>query len=86
MKGLNKKSLRAFIQRRKINALALLLITFVAAVITALCAVRGFPRTDILAMVTGALVVLCLIQEIKLKKGYRTLHEFKGMRKKKKVS
>jgi len=84
MKGLNKKSLRLFIQRRKINALTLLVLTFVAAVITIVCAVQGFPRTDILMMVTAALVVLCLIQEVKLRKGYRTIREFKGMRKRKK--
>ena len=83
MKFINKKSLRGFIQRRKINALGLIIITFFSAVTTTLCALRGFPRTDILAMVTAALIVLCLIQELKLKKSFRTLHAFKGHKKKK---
>jgi len=85
MKGLNKKSLRAFIQRRKINALGLLVLTFASAIITILCALRGFARTDILAMVTAALVILCLIQEVKLKRSFRTIPSFKGSRKKRKL-
>ena len=69
MKGFNKEILRTFIQRRKINALALLSITLLCALITIVCAVTGFPRTDILGLVTILLVVLCFVQEIKLRKG-----------------
>jgi len=83
MKIFNKKSLQAFIMRRKINALGLLVITFSTAIITAICALRGFARTDILATVTVLLVILCLIQEIKLRKTFRTIPSFKGVRKKK---
>ena len=83
MKVFNKEWLRAFIQRRRINALALLIITFACALITILCAIRGFARTDILGMVTILLVVLCFIQEFKLRRGFRTLKSFKGSRKKK---
>jgi len=82
MKKINKVKLRAFIQRRKINALGLLMITFMSAVTTIICAMRGFARTDILVMVTAALIVLCMIQEVKLRKGFRTIPSFKGARKK----
>lgn len=85
MKGINKDLLRAFIQRRKINALALLTITFLCALITVICAVVGFPRTDILGVVTILLVVLCFIQEYKLRRSYRTIKSFKGSAKKKKA-
>ena len=84
MKGFNKEILRTFIQRRKINALALLSITLLCALITIVCAVTGFPRTDILGLVTILLVVLCFVQEIKLRKGYRTIRSFKGSGKKRK--
>jgi len=82
MKAFNKARLRAFIQRRKINALALLIITFACALITIICAVRGFARTDILGVVTILLVILCFIQEYKLRRSYRTIKSFKGSRKK----
>ena len=85
MKGFNKTSLRAFIQRRKINALTLLVITFLCAVITVICAVRGHAHTDVLCTVTILLVALCFIQEIKLRKSYRTMKSFKGSLKKKKA-
>lgn len=84
MKGFHKEKLRAFIMRRKINAMGLLVITLMTAVITIFCAVRGFARTDILATVTVLLVLLCFIQEIKMRKGFRTIRSFKGSRKKKK--
>lgn len=84
MKGLNKKSLRAFIRRRKINALTLLAMTFLCAVVTVLCALIGHEHTDILCMVTILLVILCLIQEVKLRRSYRTMKSFKGSLKKKK--
>jgi len=83
MKGINKERLRLFIQRRKINALGLLVLTLASAIITIICAIRGFARTDILAMVTIALVVLCLIQEVKMRRSFRTIPSFKGSRKKK---
>lgn len=84
MKGFHKENLRAFIMRRKINAMGLLVITLMTAVITIFCAIRGFARTDILATVTVLLVLLCFIQEIKMRKGFRTIRSFKGSRKKKK--
>ena len=77
MKVFKKDRLRAFIQRRKVNALSLLIITFACAVTTVLCALRGHAHTDILTAVTILLVILCLIQEIKLRKSYRTMKSFK---------
>lgn len=82
-RGINKEKLRAFVDRRKMNALGLMILTFMSAVITAVCAVKGFERTDILAVVTVLLVLLCFVQEIKLRKSYRTMKSFKGTRKKK---
>lgn len=84
MKAFNKERLRAFIQRRKINALGLLVLTFMTAVITIICAIQGFKRTDILAVVTILMVALCFVQEIKMRRSYRTIKSFKGFRKKKK--
>lgn len=83
MKLFKKDRLRAFIQRRKVNALSLLIITFVCSVITVLCALRGHAHTDVLTIVTILLIVLCLIQEFKLRKSYRTMKSFKGPAKKK---
>lgn len=83
MKGFNQERLRAFIQRRRINALGLLILTFMSAIMTIICALQGFSRTNILAVITVLLVVLCLIQEIKLRRSYRTIRSFKGSRKKK---
>ena len=85
MKGFNRARLRAFMQRRKINAMGLLLITFVCALITIVCAIQGFERTDILGVVTILLVALCLVQEYKLRRSFRTIKSFKGSGKKKKA-
>lgn len=79
-KAFNRKRLAAFIQRRKINALGLTMITAASAIITLLCALIGFRHTDILAMVTIAMVALCLIYYFRNRKGFRTMHAFKGKR------
>ena len=79
-KAFNRKRLAAFIQRRKINALGLTMITAASAIITLICALTGFRHTDILAMVTIAMVVLCLIYYFRNRKGFRTMHAFKGKR------
>ena len=83
-KPLNREKLRAFIQRRRINAAGLLVITLFSAVITVICAFKRFPRTDLLAVVTLLLVVLCFIQELKLRRSFRTLRSFKGLHRRKK--
>ncbi|MBE5799248.1 MAG: hypothetical protein E7321_04780 [Clostridiales bacterium] len=82
-KAFNRKKLSAFIQRRKINALGLTVITAASAIITLICALTGFNHTDILVMVTVALVALCFLQYFRNRKGFRTLHAFRGSRKKK---
>lgn len=82
-KKINKAVLKSFIQRRKINALGLTIITAASAIITMLCAFTGFARTDILVIVTILLVALCLLQLIRNRKGFRTIRAAKGLRRKK---
>jgi len=79
----NREKLRAFIQRRRINAIGLLVITLLSALVTVICAFNRFARTDVLAVVTLLLVLLCFVQEIKLRRSFRTIRSFKGFRKKK---
>lgn len=77
-KAFNRKRLAAFIQRRKINALGLTVITASSAVITLICAMTGFAHTDVLVLVTIALIALCLIQYFRNRKGFKTMRSFKG--------
>ena len=81
-KAFNRKKLAAFIQRRKINALGLTVLTAACVIITLICALTNFEHTDVLTLVSIAMVVLCLLQYFKNRKGFRTLHAFKGSRKK----
>ena len=86
-KHFNRKILAEFIQRRKINALGITLLTAASAVITLICSLSGFAHTDILILVTAALVILCLLQYFRTRKGFRTLRVFKGkLRKRSKKS
>ncbi len=80
---LNREKLKAFIERRKINTFGLMVITAVSAVITLACALSGFARTDLLALVTLLLVVLCVVQMYKMRSSFRTIRSFKGSRKRK---
>ena len=82
-KKINTAVLKAFIQRRKINALGLIVITAASAIFTLLGALTGFARTNILAIVTVLMILLCLLQMMKNGRGFRTLHSAKGLRKKK---
>lgn len=82
-KKMNKAVLKAFLQRRKINALGLIVITAISAVFTLLGALTGFSRTDILAVITVLMILLCLLQMIRNGRGFRTLHSSKALRKKK---
>lgn len=79
-KGFNRKRLAAFIQRRRINELGLTVITAASAIITLICAMTGFVHTDVLALVTIAMIILCLLQYFRNRKGFRTMHAFKGKR------
>ncbi len=79
----NRERIKAFILRRKLNALGLLVITAASALITLLCALNGFARTDVLAIVTVLLVALCFVQMRRMRSRFRTMRDFKGFRKKK---
>lgn len=78
--GINRKKLSAFLQRRRINALGLTVLTAASAVITLISMLTDFKHTDVLALVTIAMVILCLIQYFRNRKGFRTMHAFKGKR------
>ena len=82
-KQINKAVLKAFLPRRKINALGLIVITAASAIFTLLGALTGFARTDILAIITVLMILLCLLQMMKNGRGFRTLRSYKAMRKKK---
>ena len=77
-----REKLQAFLLRRKINALGLLVLTIASAVITVLCAVKRFARTDLLILISALLVVLCFVQAFKLRKSFRTIRSSKGLRRK----
>jgi len=80
---LNRSRLKAFIIRRKTNALGLTIITAASALITLICAFIGFKRTEVLVLVTALLIALCLLQAFKYRKSFRTMKSFRGSRKKK---
>lgn len=80
---INRERLKAFLLRRKLNAMGLLVITAFSLIITIICALCSFPRTGILAFVTALLVLLCFIQAFRMRSSYRTIRAFKGSRKKK---
>lgn len=78
--GVNRKRLAAFMARRKINSLGLTVITAASAIVTLICAMTGFTHTDMLALVTIAMIILCLLQYFRNRKGFRTMRAFKGKR------
>lgn len=78
--GVNRKRLAAFMARRKINSLGLTVITAASALVTLICAMTGFTHTDMLALVTIAMIILCLLQYFRNRKGFRTMRAFKGKR------
>ena len=77
-----REKLQAFLMRRKINALGLLVLTIASAVVTVLCAVKRFARTDLLILISALLVGLCFVQAFKLRKSFRTIRSSKGLRRK----
>ncbi|MDO5297810.1 MAG: hypothetical protein Q4F18_00160 [Clostridia bacterium] len=81
---INREKIKAFLLRRKLNAYGLLVITAVSAVITLLCALAGFARTNLLVIITILLVLLCFVQAFKMRRSFRTIHTFKGHRRKNK--
>lgn len=81
---INRERLKAFLLRRKLNAVSLLSITVISILISIFCAVSGFAHTDIILIVTALLVLLCFIQAYKMRRSYRTLRAFKGSPRRKK--
>lgn len=83
---INRDRLKAFILRRRLNAFGLLIITFVSAFVTILCALNSFDKTDILVVVTVLLVLLCFVQAFRMRSSFRTIRSFKGSPRRKKRS
>ena len=83
-KTLRTDKLREFVQRRRINTIGVFLLTLLSLVLTILGALVSFPRTYILAFVTVMLTLLCAMQVLKLRKGFRTIRDFRGFRRRKK--
>ncbi|MGN0996121.1 MAG: hypothetical protein ACI4PG_04390 [Candidatus Ventricola sp.] len=78
-----RERLKAFLLRRKLNAFGLLTITAGSLIITLIAGLCGFAHTDILALVTLLLVVLCFVQAYRMRASFRTMRAFRGFRKKK---
>ena len=78
-----RERLRAFLLRRKLNAFGLLAITVLSALMTLAGALLGFGRTDILAVITLLLVVLCFVQAYRMRSSFRTIRAYRAERRKK---
>ena len=61
----HRKKFTAFIQRRRINALGLTVLTAASVIIALICAITNFEHTDIIVLSSIAMVVLCLLQYFK---------------------
>lgn len=81
---INRKRLKAFLLRRKLNSFGLLIITLFSLIISILCLLSGFAHTDIILMVTVLLVLLCFVQAYKMRSSFRTIRSFKGSPRRKK--
>lgn len=81
---LNKKSLKEFFFRRKINFFTLLAITLLSIAVTLICRITGFipGRLVILEIVSVLLVLLCGVQAFRMRRSFRTMKDFRGKRKK----
>ena len=81
---INKKRLREFFFRRRINFVTLLVITLLSIAATIVCRLAGFipGRLVILELVSLLLLILCVIQTYRMRRSFRTMKEFKGKRKK----
>ena len=81
----NKEKFKAFLIRRRTNAFGLFVITLMSALVTLICGLRGIAakKLDLLIWVTLSLIALCFIQAFKMRKSFKTIHAFKGHRKKK---
>lgn len=81
---INRKRLKTFILRRRANAMGLFALTALAVLVTLICALAGFRRTDVLIVVTALMMLLCAIQLFRMKRSFRTMRAFRGIRKKNK--
>ncbi len=81
---ISRERFKAFILRRKLNAFGLLSVTLISLIITVICALVGFKRTEVLAVVTVLLIALCFVQRYKMRSSFRTIKSTKGFRRKKK--
>lgn len=81
---INKERLKSFVLNRKLNAFGLLSVTLLSVLITVFCAIRNFPRTNILLICTLLLIVLCFVQQFRMHSSFRRLPSFKGRRRKRK--
>ena len=81
---INRKRLKAFLLRRKLNSFGLLIITLFSLIISILCLLSGFAHTDIIITVTVLFVLLCFVQAYKMRRSYRTIRSFKGSPRRKK--
>ena len=80
----NGEKLKTFLYRRRSNTIGLMLITALSIALTLICAFIGFKRTNVLAGVCVLLGLLCAVQYLRVRRSYRTIHAFKGTRKRKK--
>lgn len=83
-KMLNKKKLKEFLLRRRLNYLSLVCVTLLSVIATILCLFFGLipGRVHILVIVSVLLMLLCIIQEMRMKRSFRTMKSFRGVRKK----
>lgn len=78
---MNRRHLKNFLARRKINTLGLYIITLISLIITVICIITGFKRSNILIVVTVFLFALCVFFFIKKKKLYTT-YKYRSFKKK----
>lgn len=83
---LNKKKLREFFFRRRINFMTLVAITLLSIAVMLICRFTGFipGRIVILEIVCLLLIILCAVQAFRMRRSFRTMKDFKGKRRKKK--
>jgi Ca2+/Na+ antiporter len=78
---MNRRHLKDFLARRKINTLGLFIITLISLIITVICVMTGFKRSNILIMVTVFLFALCVFFYFRKKKVYTT-YKYRRFKKK----
>lgn len=82
-KRIDRERIRAFVLRRKANALGLTVITALSVLVTVVSALMRSSKTGIFAVVSMLLLLLCAVQSYRMRSSYRTMRSFRGFRKKK---